>query len=161
MIFDRLECIGNYGRGFKWHDAIVQFIREYPTAFEKEEGSYPLCHGAFYNIMCAELKADNAYEYHKKYIDVHCTLSGVEKIDGAFFSRFIGTGNFSEEKDAGFFHDMPEKDCTFYVETGNCAVFFPYEAHKTLMLDDRDSDSPKKIKKAILKIPAELWEKNK
>lgn len=159
MFFDRLECIGNYGKGAKWHDVILQFIREYPTAFEKEEGSYPLCHGAFYNIMCAELKADNAYEYHKKYIDVHCTLSGVEKIDGAFFSRFIGTGNFSEEKDAGFFHDIPEKDCTFYVETGNCAVFYPYEAHKTLMLDDRDSDSPKKIKKAILKIPVELWEK--
>ncbi len=157
MFFDRLESIGNYGKGAKWREVILQFIHEYPSAYEKKDGTYRLCHGAFYNIMSAELKADNAYEYHKKYIDVHCTLSGTEKIEGAFFSLFIGTGNYSEENDAGFFPDIPEKDCVYYVETGNCAVFFPYEAHKSLLLDDR-GDSSKKIKKAVLKIPVELWD---
>lgn len=158
MFFDRLENIGNYGKSPKWREVILQFIREYPRVFEKAEGSYPLCHDAFYNVMSAELKKDNAYEYHKKYIDVHCTVSGTEKIDGAFFSLFLGDGKYSEEKDAGFFPDIPEKDCTFYVETGNCAVFFPYEAHKCLLLDDR-GDSSRKIKKAVIKIPVELWEK--
>ena len=144
MFFDRLESIGNYGKGAKWRKVILQFIHEYPSAYEKKDGTYRLCHGAFYN--------------HKKYIDVHCTLSGTEKIEGAFFSLFIGTGNYSEENDAGFFPDIPEKNCVYYVETGNCAVFFPYEAHKSLLLDDR-GDSSKKIKKAVLKIPVELWEK--
>lgn len=158
MFFDRLEHVGNYGKGAKWREVILQFIKEYSLVLDKEEGSYPLCHGAFYNVMSAELKSDNAYEYHKKYIDVHCTVSGTEKIDGAFFSLFLGSGNYSEEKDAGFFYGIPEKDCTFYVEPGNCAVFFPYEAHKTLLLDDR-GDAAKRIKKAVIKIPAQLWEK--
>lgn len=158
MFFDRLEHLGNYGKSAKWKEIVSQFIREYPSCYEKPEGSYPLCHGAFYNIMQADLKKDNAYEYHKKYIDVHCTVSGVEKIDGAFFSLFLGTGNYSEEKDAGFFHGIPEKDCTFYVAPGDCAVFFAYEAHKTLLQDDR-GDSSGKLKKAIIKIPVEHWEK--
>ncbi len=158
MFFDRLENIGNYGKNSQWREILQQFIRDYPQIYDKPEASYPLCHGAFYNVMGAELKKDNAYEYHKKYIDVHCTVSGTEKIDGAFFSLFLGDGKYSEEKDAGFFHDIPEKDCTFYVETGTCAVFFPYEAHKCLLLDDRGGDV-KKIKKAVIKIPAELWEK--
>ena len=86
-------------------------------------------------------------------------MSGCEKIDGAFFSLFAGEGTFSEEKDAGFFHDVAVKNSIYYVETGSCAVFFPYEVHKTLLIDDRNSDSPKKIKKAVIKIPVELWEK--
>ena len=75
--------------------------------------------------MSAELKADNAYEYHKKYIDVHCTLSGTEKIEGAFFSLFIGTGNYSEENDAGFFPDIPEKKLCLLCGNRKLRGFFP------------------------------------
>lgn len=159
MFIVRLEQLSAIGKNDAWREIIEQFIQGYAKIVDQRDGSYELCHGAFYNVMTTEVKEDNVYEYHKKYIDVHCTVSGVERIDGAFFSRFLGTGNFSDEKDAGFFSGVNEKDCTFYVETGNCAIFMPYEVHKTLLFDDRIENSTLHLKKAIIKIPHELWEK--
>ncbi len=159
MFLVRLEQLRNVGKNDIWREIIGKFIKAYPKILDQHDGSYELCHGAFYNVMTTDAKEDNVYEYHKKYIDVHCTISGVERIDGAFFTHFLGTGNFSDEKDAGFFSGIDEKDCTFYIEAGNCAIFMPYEVHKTLLFDNRTDEKVSRLKKAIIKIPYELWEK--
>ncbi len=159
MFLLRLEQLFRIGKNEIWREIIEKFVKDYTRILDMPDGSYELCHGAFYNVMSTEVKQDNDFEYHKKYIDIHCTISGVERIEGAFFTHFLGNGNYSEEKDAGFFPSIDEKDCTFYVEVGNCAIFMPYEVHKTLLIDDRPNEKCMRLKKAIIKIPHELWEK--
>lgn len=70
-------------------------------------------------------------EAHRKYIDIQVTLSGEEEIGWTPLARCERPdGEFSAERDIGFFQDRPQ--LWVQVPPGLCAVFFPEDAHAPL-----------------------------
>lgn len=87
-----------------------------------------------------------AYEAHKKYIDLHYILEGVEGIATAHPSALTETAAYDEDKDIMFFQG-PE-DGRYYLKPGQFMVCFPEDAHKVAMM----KDEPGPIKKIVFKI---------
>lgn len=70
-------------------------------------------------------------EAHKEYIDIQVTLSGEEEIGWMPLGRCARPdGEFSSERDIGFFEDRP--DLWLPVPPASFAIFFPEDAHAPL-----------------------------
>ena len=70
-------------------------------------------------------------EAHRRYIDIQITLSGDEEIGWRPLGHCTRpSGEFSAERDIGFFDDPP--DAWVSVPPGLFAVFFPEDAHAPL-----------------------------
>ena len=83
-------------------------------------------------------------EAHRRYIDIQCTLEGVEEIGWCALPRCAAPfGPHDPERDIRFFADRPEVWCP--LPPGRFAVFFPEDAHAPLAGHGR-------VRKAVAKI---------
>lgn len=70
-------------------------------------------------------------EFHRKYIDIQCAISGVEVIGWKCLSASANlTQPYDPERDLGFYGDAPEFWMT--LTPGTFAIFFPEDVHAPL-----------------------------
>lgn len=96
-----------------------------------------------------ETKSENEYGYeaHKKYIDIQCTLKGLEKVACLPIERLKEEKPYSEETDAAFYSaSVPPQEMT--IGDGYFAVFYPQDGHKPNLC----IDNPTMVKKVVVKV---------
>lgn len=89
------------------------------------------------------------YEAHRKYIDVHYIVEGIEKIATADVKKLQEKVSFSEDKDIGFYEGCESGN--YILKPGEFMVCFPSDAHKVGMMNT----VPEMVKKIVVKIKIE------
>ncbi len=88
------------------------------------------------------------YEAHRKYIDLHYIVSGVERIGTSHIAALTTATPYSSEKDIEFLEG--EADGYYDLKPGQFMVCFPNDAHKVAIMKDQPGD----IQKVVFKI---IW----
>lgn len=115
---------------------------------ELEKGSYQIDgDNIFVNIVEYETcqKEERFWEAHKKYIDLHLMLEGIERIDIGFIEN-LQQKEYQEKDD--FLPLEGEASGCINLEKGDFLVCYPEDAHMTAI----KVNEKKKIKKAIFKV---------
>lgn len=113
-----------------------------------KKGSYQIDgDNIFVNIVEYETceKEERFWEAHKKYIDLHLMLEGVERIDIGFIES-LQQKEYQEKDD--FLPLEGEASGCINLEKGDFLVCYPEDAHMTAI----KVNEKKKIKKAIFKV---------
>lgn len=103
----------------------------------------------YYTVMETDVHplSEIKFEMHKKYIDIHYLIRGIEAI-GVYNGKRLGiTVPYVEESDCAFCKDGDIMS-TIVLEKGDFCIIFPYEAHKPSGMWKEFG----KIKKAVFKI---------
>jgi biofilm protein TabA len=136
---------------------IIAMVEEaLPIAAAQPEGKYELAYtGAFVVVANAvtEPLSERKAEVHKHYIDVQIVLSGEERIGFSYHIDAKSEQLTTLDNDVMFF-DAVEKEQFIELRSGDFAVFYPNQVHRPLC----NLTTPSKVKKAIIKIPATLFE---
>lgn len=91
---------------------------------------------------------DCRYEAHKKYIDIHFILEGVEGISVSDVDTLTPVDDFDFDKDIGFFDGVAQ--VTHFLTPGDFMVCLPQDAHRVAMGQD---DIPTPVAKLVGKVP--------
>lgn len=86
------------------------------------------------------------FEAHKKYIDLHYIIEGIEGIATADLYTLDMSIPYNHRKDIGFYEGM--KDGLYYLKPGQFMVCWPNDAHKVAIMYEK----PANIKKIVFKI---------
>ncbi len=86
------------------------------------------------------------YEAHRKYIDVHYVVEGIEKIATANVKNLQEIVPFNTEKDIGFYKG--HESGIYLLKPRYFMVCFPSDAHRVGMM----STAPGMVKKVVVKI---------
>ena len=86
------------------------------------------------------------YEAHRKHIDVHYIMEGIEKIATADVKNLQEKVPFDKDKDIGFYEGC--ESGSYLLKTGDFMVCFPSDAHKVGMMNT----VPGMVKKVVVKI---------
>ncbi len=86
------------------------------------------------------------FEAHRRYIDIHITLSEVEGIGIRNTAELESEGSYDPEHDIEFF--TGDHHCLCFIHPGEFLVCFPNDAHKVAIM----KTSPSVVKKFIIKI---------
>ena len=89
--------------------------------------------------------AQNTYEAHRAYVDIHVDVQGQESVYVADVARMNVTKEYEAEGD--YLLCDGEAEAVVYAKPGTFVVCFPSDAHMPMC-----SDAPAKITKAIYKV---------
>ncbi|MGV8059595.1 MAG: YhcH/YjgK/YiaL family protein [Smithellaceae bacterium] len=92
-------------------------------------------------------------ESHRKYIDVHTTVSGSERIDWYPISVLSTKGSYSAIEDAIYYGRKEQPWASINMYPGIFAAFWPEDAHMPRIMTGEKSSL---IKKAVVKIKVDL-----
>ena len=164
--FNKKEWLN--GAGFTPHRAIdkTEFARQYHAnkaywdkafAFLKEHdlntmaaGKYPIDGTNVFATITADPSKDvekTQWESHRKYIDLQCVITGVERMGKYPFEKLTVTKPYDEARDVanysgdGKIYDVP---------AGTFMIFFPSNAHRPNITPGGN----KVVKKLVIKILA-------
>lgn len=77
-------------------------------------------------------KRDQVLETHRKYIDIHVPLSGIEIFGWKSAEKLVESiGEYNSESDFELFHDYPST--YFSITPGEFAIFLSEDAHAPLI----------------------------
>jgi biofilm protein TabA len=97
-------------------------------------------------------------EAHRKYIDIHTTITGSERIDWYPASMLTAKSFYNEEEDAIYYERKePLVGAEINMYPGIFAAFWPEDAHMPQIMTGKKSEL---IKKAVFKINVNLVGKN-
>ena len=96
---------------------------------------------------CAEL------ESHRKYIDIHTTITGSERIDWYPTSVLSAKSSYSESEDAIYYERKEPPSARINMYPGIFAALWPEDAHMPRIMT---GEKPELIKKAVFKIKIDL-----
>lgn len=153
MILAKIKHLSGYLP--KYGGEIMKFV--YSLSADTPDGGYPIIgETVFARVMSYQTKPaqDCEIEAHRKYVDVQSTLSGVEGI-GIFGGLSSVKTPYSAEKDV-VFYNTAEPLYTAAVHEGYFAVIFTDEPHRP---QTAVGGKIQKIKKFVIKIDKELWQK--
>ncbi|MGY3724883.1 YhcH/YjgK/YiaL family protein [Granulicatella balaenopterae] len=100
--------------------------------------------------LTSKPEKDCIYESHKKFLDVHYILEGVEGIATAHPDALFVKDAYQEDKDIAFY--TGNENGRYYLEPGDFLICWPSDAHKVAMMKDQ----PTHIKKIVVKISVDL-----
>lgn len=150
MIFDTIKNKSNYSSNELLSKAL-DYLEKLTLATMPQSSVVLIKDVLFANPVVLNSKPENEciYEAHKKYIDLHYILEGVEGIATADTSSLKETIPYNSEKDIAFY--TGEKDGQYFLKPGQFMVCWPTDAHKVAIM----KDSPGTIKKIVVKIKVE------
>lgn len=124
-------------------------------AKENPDGKYPLAEeGAFVVLVSAETEpaSQRKAEIHKYYTDVQIILQGEERIG---YSNSLSQDLKDINELENDLHFLPEVQNENFVDlnAGDFALFYPNQIHRPLCAIDQ----PSAVRKAIIKIPFQLF----
>ena len=91
---------------------------------------------------------ENGYEAHRQYINIQCTLQGLERIACLPIEMLKETTPYSEETDAALYTTPAIHPQEMTIGNGYFAVFFPQDGHMPGLC----ADVPMKVKKVVVKV---------
>ncbi|SDF96747.1 YhcH/YjgK/YiaL family protein [Marvinbryantia formatexigens] len=135
-----------------------QFLEEKLTAcfayvknhdmLHMQPGTYEI-NGRHFYVNVSEytttVRSERFWEAHRKYLDVHVMLQGIETIDLGFVWR-MNPGEYEPDKD--FLPLDGQATATVTMREGDFLICMPQDAHMTAIMNEQ----PQKIKKAIFKV---------
>lgn len=114
------------------------------TEYENKK-TYPLSNGNKFFIAVGTTKEPDVAEAHRKFLDIQYIVKGKEVMGWADLADCKLEGEFSEEKDIGFYSG----DFEFItINEGVCYVVFPEDAH----MPSRHLDVPNDYVKIVVKL---------
>lgn len=147
MIFDKIYNLKNY-------HVVSEKLLNFITNLDENtpEGHYEIDEKSYVNVDCYDTKShDKCFpEAHKKYIDIQIILSGKERLDFENIEKLLIKDEYDSQRDVLFF-EIPQNSNTVYLEQGSFVMLYPQDAHRPQMTA---SDTPQKVKKAVVKILA-------
>ncbi|MBS6503027.1 MAG: YhcH/YjgK/YiaL family protein [Clostridium sp.] len=147
MIIDNIQNIHNY-KSF----SIIYGILEELAKFNIEDMPNSTIVYEEDKIFANQISLTSKPEYecmfeaHKKYIDVHYILEGIEGISTSSINKLEVQTPYNNEKDIAFYNG--DADGTYYLNPGDFMICWPNDAHKVAIM----KNSPSKIKKIVCKI---------
>ena len=150
MIFDSIKNKKNYTDNTLLYQALEYLSSLTPDTLPAPD-TVLIPDILFCNPVTLTSKPENdcIYEAHKRYIDVHYIVEGIEGIATASVDTLKVTTPYSPEKDIEFLEG--EKDGKYYLKPGQFMVCFPEDAHKVAIMNGQ----PAPIKKVVFKIKSE------
>jgi len=134
MILDTLEQLPRYERLNPHFKKAFEFIRntslhELPRGRHEIDGLQIF---ALADIAAARRQDEAPLEAHRKYVDIQLVLGGVDVMGwkNTASCRKVSKA-YDPEKDIEFFADSA--DAWVAVHPGQCAIFFPEDAHAPLV----------------------------
>lgn len=137
MIFDHVDNFEQYLDLNPHFQKALDFLRKDLSSLGKHEIDGE---NVFAFVIESDSSQNNRFEAHRKYIDIHFTLEGVDKI--AWRSMDV-RGEYSEEEDVVLFSADPQS--VIEVSARHFCICFPGDAHIPLYQTD-------KVKKVVIKV---------
>ena len=120
------------------------------------EERYNLQDGVYSLVQNYETKSLEGakFENHRKFIDVHLVIQGVEWIYWTKGKKVFQLESYSDKNDAEFFMAHPSANIFSHlvIEPGIVAIFWPGDWHLPCITPQTDK-KPQKVTKIVVKIP--------
>lgn len=151
MIYDHLDNLPRYAALHPDLRRVADFLSSTDVAV-LEKGTMELggglrCIVAEYRTAAAE---ECILETHRRFVDLHITIEGEERIGIAPRARCEPSGRYDEEKDCQIHNG---KVSPLHMPAGMFAVFFPDDAHMSGLLVRMPGEF---VRKLIFKLPAAI-----
>jgi biofilm protein TabA len=153
MIVDRLNNFKLYNSSVAWKkafDFLAGLNENSPEGKFEIQGQDIFCSISRYETL---VPWECALEAHRKYVDIQIVLDGAESIDWYPINVLTIKDPYDNEKDVEFYNRMQDSWSRIDLCPGIFAVFFPSDAHMPRLMI---GEFPKTIKKAVIKIRADL-----
>lgn len=157
MILDRIENHAFYPFGSAWK-AAFDFLKTVTP--EMEDKKYTLQGDGLYAAVASySTKARDVakLETHRKYVDIQVLISGTEIIEFFHENGLTVKVPYNPEKDITFYEAPENPLAQMTLTPGQFAVFFPEDAHMPCLTT---GNSAQPVKKVVIKIAADLLDKN-
>lgn len=154
MILDTFDNAGLYFSHAWWRD-LMAFIRNASVHLPDGEHLLP-SHGIIARVFSMQTKSQSScqLESHRASVDVQVVLSGDELISVWPAPSLTPITDYDPDRDVRFYTPPADSAATFPLQPGRFAVFFPQDAHMTLIAPS----APAPIKKLVAKVPAHLFD---
>ncbi|MBI5854334.1 MAG: YhcH/YjgK/YiaL family protein [Nitrospirae bacterium] len=153
MILDTFDNAGLYFSHAWWRD-LMAFLRS--ASVQLSDGEHPLAsHGIVARVFSTQTRPQSSaqLESHRASVDVQVVLSGEELI-AVWPSPTLGIRtDYDPTRDVMFYDPPTAAPVSFPLQPGRFAVFFPQDAHMTLIAPS----APAPMKKLVAKVPAHLF----
>lgn len=148
MIFDSLANFERYEAFKEIHTALIFLTSIDPSTFPVGEtvSIEGIEATAALKTPVTKSLGECIFESHRKCIDIHYIIEGVEGIGVRNTAELVPASSFNMEKDIGFYHGEPHAVC--YIHSGEFLVCYPEDAHEVAIM----KESPAQVKKIIVKI---------
>lgn len=146
MILDNIKNIENYKDFSKIYPAL-DFLNSLDLKSLSKE-KIVISENCFANYieLISKPHKECVFEAHKKYIDIHFIISGVEGIATRYVDKLESINDFNYDKDIGFYKGNSNN--ISYLQKGDFMVCFPQDAHMVAMM----KIIPNEIEKIVVKI---------
>lgn len=153
-----VDSIRNWKINFKgpvW-DAVlaeIELLNENTPDMEKKIQNDDIILKVFRYETVAAADPRAELESHKKYIDIHTTIAGSERIDWYPAAVLSAKGPYSESEDAVYYERKEPPWAGINMSPGIFAALWPEDAHMPRIMTGGKSEL---IKKAVFKIKIDL-----
>ncbi len=150
MIFDLLKNAGTYQNLPAIYRALQYLQTLDPAALPESRVEISVVAVSLKNVRLTSKPFESCvFEAHRRYIDIHYIVSGVEGIGVASVGALTPLEPFSQEKDIGFYQG--EHHSLTFLHSGEFMVCWPEDAHKVAIAQD----APAPIIKLVAKVAVE------
>ncbi|MBS4196223.1 YhcH/YjgK/YiaL family protein [Lederbergia citri] len=125
MIYDKLENLGRYIFNNQKLNSAIQDITEGLIEDENVSDDYQKNKIAFTTTVLDEKR----YEAHKKYIDIHIVLEGMEYVEVANVQELTNITEYDQESDIFFGDVVSDNKFCGYLQKGYALICFPEDTH--------------------------------
>lgn len=147
MIYDKLDNIETYKSLSEDIYEGLEFLRQ--ASPDIANGVYQLNPRVKAIVTEYETKTanENGFEAHKRYLDIQCTLKGIEKVCCHPIEKLEETTPYSEENDAALYAANVQSQ-EMVIGEGYFAIFYPQDGHMPQLC----VEEPMQVKKVVVKI---------
>lgn len=147
MIFDKIKNIDNYKYYPDLYEVLTCIAKIDETNLPKQTIIIKQDE-VFYNTVefISKSEEECKYEAHRKFIDIHYIVSGVEQIATADVEQLNLDTEYDEQKDIAFY--TGNQAGRYTLKSGDFMLCYPSDAHKVAMMTDK----PDTVKKIVVKM---------
>ena len=145
MILDRIENAACYEKLNPNLKAAFDFLRQ-DKLMDIKDGRYEIDGEKVCAVVMrasGKKKAETKLEAHKKYIDIHYTVSGTDVLGWKSCHVCASSNGYDAENDFELYNEAPDTWIT--VPPGNFALCFPEDTHAPLATEET-------VHKIVLKV---------
>ncbi len=146
MILDYMSRAAQYNTLFPQFQEAMAFamsVKDKPLG-RYEQGDY--------FVLVQEMEttpmSQKKFELHRNMLDIHIVLEGEEVLEYEDITKLTPTTDYDSVKDI---QRLDGKGQPVFIKEGMFCLVFTHDGHKPACC--LDSDSPKKLKKLVVKIP--------
>lgn len=128
MVFDRIENLRKYASYMPAVNEVCDFLDRNDVK-KLEAGRHDISDNVYVNVQIYEPKTNDAYEDHRKYIDLQYIVEGSEEIDVIPKKDGTDEGEYVEEYDCSVFHGTKGSVVKLFMDEGTFTILEPDDPH--------------------------------